>query len=230
MSAREDLARCTIAESKDCHIPLPSQFTKENFLFAAFDNFGHQDQSTTPGKFSNYDTVMTLYQVKPEKHIRSRERVKLILQILISKEKLPCQELMSYNSVNKDIVLPLNMIIPTDLLDDTETIKKHNDIESVVDMVRCLTTKFAETIPTWAGCKSLLYKSKTPLMQVGSLLYLPHPVTEYDTVYTALKNFLKVLEQLDQKSLPVICDEGVYSLVANIVLQRAKEFKRLFPC
>ena len=74
MSAREDLARYTVAESKDCHIPLPSQFTKENFAFAAFDNFDHQDQSTTSGKFSNHDTVMTLYQVKPEKtHSKSRK-------------------------------------------------------------------------------------------------------------------------------------------------------------
>ena len=66
-------------------------------------------------------------------------------------------------------------------------------------------------------------------MQVGFLPYLPHPVTEYDTVYTALKNFLKVLEQLDQKSLPVMCDEGVYSIVANIVLQRPEEFKDIIP-
>ena len=136
---------------------------------------------------------------------------------------------MSYNSVNKDIVLPSNMVIPTDLLDDTDTIKKHHDIESVVDMVRCLTTKCAETIPTWAGCKSLLHKSKAPLMQVGFLPYLPHPVTEYDTVYTALKNFLKVLEQLDQKSLSVMSDEGVYRIVANIVLQRQEEFKNNIP-
>ena len=58
---REDLARYSVAESKNCHIPLPSQFTKENFAFAAFDNFDHQDQSATSGKFSNPDTVMTLY-------------------------------------------------------------------------------------------------------------------------------------------------------------------------
>ena len=57
-------------------------------------------------------------------------------------------------------------------------------------------------------------------MQVGFLPYLPHLVTEYDTVYTALKNFLKVLEQLDQKSLPVMCDEGVYR----------KNLRILFPC
>ena len=93
-------------------------------------------------------------------------------------------------------------------------------------MVRCLTTKCAETIPTWAGCKSLLHKSKTLLLQAGFLPYLPHPVTDYNTVYTALKIFLKVLDQLDQKSLPVMCDEGLYRIVANIVLQ---EFKNIIP-
>ena len=96
-------------------------------------------------------------------------------------------------------------------------------------MVRCLTTKCTETVPTWAGCKPLLHKSKTLLLQAGFLPYLPHPVTDYNTVYTALKIFLKVLDQLDQKSLPVMCDEGVYRIVANIVLQRPKEFKNIIP-
>ena len=135
MSAREDLPRCTIAESKDCHIPLPSQFTKENFAFAAFDNFDHQDQSTTSGKFSNHDTVMTLYQLKPEKTHSKLRKNEIDLANINLKEKLPCQELMSYNSVNKDIVLPSNMIIPIDLLEDTDSIKKHKDTESAVDMV-----------------------------------------------------------------------------------------------
>ena len=130
MSTREDLARYTIAESKDCHIPLPSQFTKENFAFAAFDNFDHQDQSTTSGKFSNHDTVMTLYQLKPEKTHSKLRKNEIDLANINLKEKLPCQELMSYNSVNTDIVLPSNMIIPNHLLDDTDTNKKHNDIES----------------------------------------------------------------------------------------------------
>ena len=66
-------------------------------------------------------------------------------------------------------------------------------------------------------------------MQVELLPYLLHPVTEYETIYTPLKNFLKLLERLDQKSLPVMCDEGVYRIVANIVLQRPKEFKNIIP-
>ena len=41
-------------------------------------------------------------------------------------------------------------------------------------------------------------------------------MTEHVTVYTAMINFIKVLEQLDQKSLPIFCDEGVYCIVEDI--------------
>ena len=62
----EDLARHTIAKSKNCHLPLRSHFTNENFTFTAFDNFDHQDESSASRKFSTHDTVITLFQVKPE--------------------------------------------------------------------------------------------------------------------------------------------------------------------
>ena len=41
-------------------------------------------------------------------------------------------------------------------------------------------------------------------------------MTEHVTVYTAMINFIKVLEQLDQKSLPIFFDEGVYCIVEDI--------------
>ena len=37
-------------------------------------------------------------------------------------------------------------------------------------------------------------------MQTGFLPFIPYPVTEHATVYTALKNFIKVLQQLEQKT------------------------------
>ena len=46
--------------------------------------------------------------------------------------------------------------------------------------------------------------------KVGYIPAFPAPVTEYNTVYTALTNFNDLLTQLDQKYLPVTCDEGVY--------------------
>ena len=45
-----------------------------------------------------------------------------------------------------------------------------------------------------------------------------------------MKNFIKVSQQLDQKALPISCDEGVYSIVADIYLTCPKEFKMLVPC
>ena len=54
-------------------------------------------------------------------------------------------------------------------------------------------------------------------------------MTDDATVYTALKNFLNVLSQLKQKCLPVICDEGVFRILAQIVLQRPIEFQNILP-
>lgn len=66
-------------------------------------------------------------------------------------------------------------------------------------------------------------------MEVGFLPYIPHPVTDYETVYTTLKNFVKLLEQLRQNTLPVMCGKGDYRIVANRVLEKLDEFKDIIP-
>ena len=67
-------------------------------------------------------------------------------------------------------------------------------------------------------------------MIVSFLPILPHPVTQYNTVYTALKNFQNVLRQLTQNHLAVTCDEGVYRIAREIILWRPAEFKDLTLC
>ena len=47
------------------------------------------------------------------------------------------------------------------------------------------------------------------LMQAGFSPFLLATITDYATVYTATKNFLKVVSQLKQQILPLFCDEGV---------------------
>ena len=56
-------------------------------------------------------------------------------------------------------------------------------------------------------------------MQTGFLSFIPHPVTEHTIVYTAMKNFMKVLQQLDQKALPIFCDEGLYRIGVDIYVK-----------
>ena len=53
-------------------------------------------------------------------------------------------------------------------------------------------------------------------MQTGFLPFIQYLVTEHTTAYIAMNNFIKVLQQLDQKALPIFCDEGVYRIVVDI--------------
>ena len=66
-----------------------------------------------------------------------------------------------------------------------------------------------DDMPTWAAIKSLISDSNIPIMQVEFVPFIPKPVTEHATVYTAMINIVKVLEQLDQKLVPIFCDEWV---------------------
>ena len=67
-------------------------------------------------------------------------------------------------------------------------------------------------------------------MQRGFLHFTPYSVTETTTVYTAMKSFIKVLQQLHQKALPIFCDEGVYRIIVDIYLKCVNKFKMLVPC
>lgn len=71
---------------------------------------------------------------------------------------------------------------------------------------------------------SKLHEDLRPIHQSGFLLIIPHPVTDYDVVYTALKRFLEILQQIDQKYLPIACDEGVDKIVRHIIFTNEKEF------
>ena len=70
---------------------------------------------------------------------------------------------------------------------------------------KVLTSENNITMPSWASIHSLIFKSNFPIMQVRFLPMISHPVTENSTVYTAMNNFLQVLPQLDQWSMPVFC-------------------------
>lgn len=75
----------------------------------------------------------------------------------------------------------------------------------------------------------LISQSHIPLKKVGFLPVIPHPVTDYATVYTALRNFQSVREQLTQPVLPIVCNEGVFHIVVDIVLSNPDEFGDLYP-
>ena len=84
-------------------------------------------------------------------------------------------------------------------------------------------------ISPWSANKSLLSETKIPLMQTDFLPFIPQSVTEYSTVYTAMKNIVSRNVHLKQKTLPVFCDEGVFRIVLDIFINNLDEFKDLLP-
>ena len=59
---------------------------------------------------------------------------------------------------------------------------------------------------------------------------IPSPVTDHQTVYTALKNFQDILKQLSQIQLAVTCDEGVHDIGREIKMGNATEFENIVLC
>ena len=146
-------------------------------------------------------------------------------------KRLKCQNLLDYTRVKEDLPFPSEFSADKSILTHSKKEEDDNLKEFILSYIRHLSSSQSDDspVPSWAGCHSLLSTSNVSIMQVGFLPYLPYPVTDHSTVYTAMNNFLSVLSQLNQNSLPVVCDEGVFRILAEISLQRPTEFKTLVP-
>ena len=85
--------------------------------------------------------------------------------------------------------------------------------------------KDSQKIPSWSAFNSLTTDETIGEMIVGFLTVLLYPVTEHRTVYTALKNFQSILENLKQTKLAIPCDEGVYHIAREITMSRQMSLK-----
>jgi len=84
-----------------------------------------------------------------------------------------------------------------------------------------------QNMPSWSAFNSLVADENVPLKIVGFLPVLPFPVTEYATVYTSLENFQDILSKSDQSHLPVACNEGVYHIARETIMQNPQEFDNI---
>ncbi|KAH3751018.1 hypothetical protein DPMN_185559 [Dreissena polymorpha] len=76
----------------------------------------------------------------------------------------------------------------------------------------------------------LVSSAVVPMMRVGFQPVIPRPINERATVRHCLTNFQSVQRQLNQESLAIWCDEGVFALVADINLHETNKFRDHFLC
>lgn len=241
------LALYTI-ERGEGNVPLPSHFDPNQFTVAAFDNFDHNEGSLS-GLDSSHDTVCVLFQNKSE-HRKKKPKIcetKVLKQDKTLKSMLDCQKL-------QDLEKPTNICIPSNYIlnkipkCDVQNYRYHTeDLFWIINRMNNLqlddketctsipstskatsATQFSQIIPSWAAYNSILVIDNRPIQISGYLPVLPFPVTEFSTVYTSLCNFKNVLLQLNQKHLPVFCDEGVYRIARHIKFLKSEEFSNIF--
>ena len=240
-----DMASYT-TETSQGRVPLPSTFSPAEFTIGAFDNFDHEE-ATLSGIGGSHDTVLILMQDKPqgmsanlgkpnmsETGVTHRER-----QFM---EELGCQVLKSYTKHTKKPNLSPQYDVAKDMFKmgecESKSIraKDHAWVVSRLDLSdlnegRCINEADEDqTMPSWSAFNSLVTDESVAQKIIGFLPVLPYPVTEYATVYTSLKNFQDILSQLQQSHLPVACDEGVYHIAREIIMNNPAEFSDLVLC
>ena len=231
--AKTDLDQYTLMQCGKVLVPIPCHFSKDMFTIAAFDNFDHQDRSSPTGVNSSHETVSTLFQVKPDhtpsKPLRSSVSLKTVSDSAFL--VLPCQKIIPFKGIKKQRVLDSKFIAEDELLQNAEVEKERDMKHFFTNCTRngILFNNTESNTSTWAEGEALFFNSCVPKMHSGFLPYIPHPVTEFSTVYSVLKNFLTVLSQLNQTCLPLFCDEGVYRIVVNITHQKKDKFSGIIP-
>lgn len=231
---RTALASYTV-ESSQGKVPIPAHFDLSKFTTIAFDNCDH-NEATNSGMDSMHDTAITVFQdYSPNiSHKPKISETNVDRNSRTFTTELECQKLLEFHNAKSPIVItsetPIN---ETRIIPQNYAQMRTEDLIWILSRVDVSTDPFAlhekerQLIPGWSAFNSLVIKDTRPKQIVGFLPILPHPVTEYSTVYTAMSNFNEVLSQLRQVSLPVFCDEGVYRIAKHIELLRPNEFTNL---
>ena len=88
----------------------------------------------------------------------------------------------------------------------------------------------SENPQIWAAVHTLVSSAVVPMMRVGFIPVIPRPITKRATIKHCLTNFQYVIKQLNQTSMSIWCDDGVFSLAADIYMHETEQFRDLFLC
>ena len=172
---RCNLAKYAVLKESISRIPLQSHFSNSKFTTAAIYNFNHADRNSLSGTACANDTVMTEYQTVPQERPSKSARTEMNLKNVHEQQELNCQELIQYRQKTKMLKIPGEFVVSEGLYKLTGKEKQdlHSKVISLL-MGRCSNSN--KQLPSWSGIKSLLSDAYVPVMQVGFLPFLPHPV------------------------------------------------------
>ena len=227
-----------IVESSSDEVPFPSHLGRSQFTIAAFDNFDH-NEATLSGIGGSHDTV-SVFQDDDGSKVENPRISETITEHgpKTFTCELKCEELHPFYKPAKRADLSTDYMTETRPVDqDLLQAVRTKDLAWSLARLDLFENRTQinvkpsdQTMPAWKETNAVLSEKDISKKKVGFLPVLPYPVTQYDTVYTALNNFKGILQHLDQPKLPVTCDEGVCHITREIQLIRPEEFQDIVLC
>ena len=210
----------------DNRVPVSRSINNEDIIHGAMDNFDH-NEATASGLGSSHDTILILFQNQ-----RSKEGIidQLSKREISSKQKalstvLPCQEVIKSGKFGGQGKIS-SSFLPKVGADHTSSI-----VNSSRDYKFWVLSRFHDTeqiIPSFDAIRSLLNNKLIKTTTTSFTPILPFPITEFDSVFTAMINFQDVLKQKGLEYGPLWSDDGVYHISKDIQLIDPDKFGNIF--
>ena len=238
VKSRRNLLMGYYIQSAKENVPLPSTFTrdKEDFTQGATDNSNYLDRPSLSGtEMKNY-AALCLYQDKTRNPSLAKPSVSstgLNPKAPLIRSELVCQKVQKYFKPKERPSLPENMIIVSEskkpnILDLSSARRSATEKEFLISCLRVGISPVSMNTPIWQATHTLISDKNVPLMRVGNLPVIPRPITESATVNQVCLNFENVRKQLNQPTMPIWCDEGVFDILIDVVLYNPAQFSHIF--
>ena len=136
------------------------------------------------------------------------------------------QEITTFNT-SKILRLPVQRSPGKDLFYSKEATYKVGQKEFTIKVVKSSGLANSVNLLTWSGIQSITCHTVLPVMHVALLTFIVNSETDPSTVYTVMKNFLIVVNQLEKEHLSIFAKMFI-GLFWISVLNDLRSFKNLF--
>ena len=195
---------------EDNRVPVPPHIDDETIIHNATDNF---DDKVTD------DSILMLFQnryndtVSFESSISRREGSTADRARKLP-SALPCQTLIEIHKGNKRCCIPKDYVSAFHDFTDAKDLLDYD----VWYFIWYIGSKISKYLASFSAVRGLLSEEVVTKTSIGFKLILPHPITDFESVYTVMRNFQEVLKQKKQSCGPLWCNEGVYQWAKEIQL------------
>lgn len=229
----------TLKRNEKYRLPLPPVINSSIPIHGAMDNFDHEED-TKSGIGGSHDTVLVLFQETSEQPVHTEE-MSYAHTFSIDKRKralgftLPCQQLLKSGKGNK------RGDIPHDYVSYASQDAKGAAVDGWEKDCLWFLSRFliksnvsdhllpeVSGVPSWSAFNSLISNDSKKPTTIAFTPIIPHPATQYDTIFTCMVNFQDAFLQTGQECGSLWCDEGVYRIAKELQLLQPEKFSNIF--